>query len=127
MKLLRLYPDNLDATTDYNLTTNPNCKKMRDAVGQTLTVKALALLEDVSVTAGEVVTFARGEVVTFARVMTDDGDCYGTRSASFLKALTGAWDFADRRECPIMALKVMTGHSKNGRDYLTCDPVYSAE
>lgn len=119
MKLLRLYPDNLDATTDYNLTTNPNCKKMRDAVGQTLTVKALALLEDVSVT--------DGEVVTFARVMTDDGDCYGTSSASFLKALTGAWDFADRRECPIMALKVMTGHSKNGRDYLTCDPVYSAE
>lgn len=118
MKLLRIYPDNLTVTEDYMLTVNETASAMRDCVGQTLPVKAMALLERVDETSGE--------VTRYVRVLTDVGECYGTSSKSFVRAIETAWDFADRREVPISALEVKTGRSKAGRDFLTCVAKYSA-
>lgn len=116
MKLLRIYPDNLDVNDDYTLTVNPQCKPMRDAVGQKIEVKAVALLEDVSVT--------DGEVLQFARILTPEGECYGTSSPSFIKALLTAWDFADRREVDMACINVQSGRSKAGREFITCSAQY---
>ena len=122
MKILRMYPETLDATTDYNLTTNPQCEKMREVVSQTLPVVAIALLEEYAIDNDNGGT---GEIVTFARVMTDDVTCYGTSSKSFIRSLTSAWDFADRRGITIKALKITQGRSRAGRDYMMCEPIYS--
>lgn len=116
MNVLRIFPENLDATTDYQLTTNPTCTPMKNVVGQTLTVKALALLEDTAIDSGE--------VVTFARIITDDGDCYGTSSKSFIKTLISAWDFADRRGVVLETVQVTTGTNKKGNSYLMLEPTY---
>lgn len=117
MTIIKQAPATIDRETDYALTISTASRPLRDCVGQEVPVKAIAILEDIDGTTGE--------PVTFARIMDDDGNVYGTQSKSFIKALTAAWDYAERWKIGISAIKVLTGHSKNGRDYLTCNPVFT--
>ena len=116
MKLLRIYPETLDVQDDYILTVSTAAKSLKDAVGQTLPVKALAIMEQEAVDTDE--------VMKFARVLTDVGECYGTSSQSFIRALETAWDFADRREVEISALDIVQQRSKKNHDFLLCVAKY---
>lgn len=116
MTINKIAPATIDRDTDYALTISSATKPLKDYTGQTIPVKAMALLEDVS---------ENGEVIVIARIMDDDGIVYGTSSKSFVRALTGAWEYAERWKIGIEALKIMTGRSRNGRDYLTCNPVFT--
>lgn len=117
MNVTRMAPATLDRDTDYKLTIGTVAHPIKDYVGQTIPVKAIALLEDTNA--------ETGETRVFAHVVADDGECYSTQSVSFIRNLIAAWDYAERWKISIDALKISTGRSKNGRDYLTCEPVFS--
>lgn len=115
MKTLRV-TENLTPDTEYLLTASMDSAQLKNCVGQTLVIDGLALLEDVKRDTGEVIQIAR---------VAADGEVYATSSPTFVSALEAAWDFSERRNMPIKALEIRTGHSKNGRDYLTCKAIFN--
>lgn len=115
MKTLRV-TENLTPDTEYLLTATTDAKQLRDCKGQTLTVDGLAMLEDVKRNTGETLVIAR---------IASEGEVYATSSPTFVSALESAWDFSERRQMPIKALEIRTGHSANGHDYLTCKALFN--
>lgn len=92
----------------YLLCMQANVNKMSDAEGQVLELEAWALYEDEN---------ARGETNEVLAILTKDGDVFGTISATFIKEFNKMADhFKDR----LLKIKVVSGTTKNGRQYISC-------
>jgi uncharacterized FlgJ-related protein len=101
----------LSAQERYFLTMAPSVQKMKDAVSQEIEVVAWCLYTD---------TNSKEEAQTILSIATPENDVFATNSKTFIE------DFVKMQtmftECgeTVNAIKVMTGTSKAGREFITC-------
>lgn len=107
MKILREYGINGDKKLRYNLCEAAGAN-MSDMVGQKFGVKAYLLTEVIN---------ADGEPVKALKVITDDGEIVGTRSASFISGFERFLECMESDQCD--AMEIVQARSKAGRNYLT--------
>lgn len=109
MEVIKKFPENMDARTQYKMMKSPDVKKMSDAVDSILEVKSWIQYEDVEEKTGEIKTILALETV--------DGEMFGTVSATFMKEFSDIVKFFGD---DVGAIKVIGGKSKSGRNYITC-------
>lgn len=97
----------------YKMTLDPAIQKLSLAKGSVIAVDAYCSYSDEKVDAqnGEVKT------VNILSILADDGTVYATNSASFQKDFGNICDIMDGEKFEI---KVISGTSKAGREYITC-------
>ena len=109
MNIIKTIPASLSNKTLYDLTMSPKTRKMSEAKGSVLELKAVALYED---------TDRNGEIREVLSIQTPDGECFATNSSTFQE------DFKKMLEVfgddGIPAIEVISGRSKAGREFLTC-------
>ena len=106
---LRKFPADLDARTQYKMVKSPEVKKMSDADGSVLEVKAWLQYTDIDSSTGET-----KEVLT---ILTTDGEMFGTISGIFQKEFN---DIVELFGEDVGAIKVFSGKSRAGRTFITC-------
>ena len=102
----------LSAREVYNLTMNPETRKMKDFVGSEIEIAAWAIYEDVDK--------KTGEVHNILSILTPDGEVIGTNSATFMDELERMTELFSQYGEEVHAVEVIGGKSKNDRDYITC-------
>ena len=97
----------------YKMTLAPAIQKLSLAKGSIIAVDAYCSYSDekIDTKTGELVT------VNILSIMDKDGTVYATNSASFQKDFRNICDIMDGDEFEI---EVISGISKNGREYITC-------
>lgn len=107
-KILNQYPADMDARKVYAL-TRANAKKIIEAAGSVITPTAYVYYEDPDPKTGE-----------FKKVLTieADNETFGTISPTFIREFMDAADFFEGNPG---AFKVVTGESKNGREFVTLE------
>lgn len=108
LTILATYPQDIDERTAYQLTREPNVKKMIEAAGSILNPEAFVLYEDADAKSGEI-----KKVLT----IKCDNEIFGTISSTFINAFMDAADYFKGTPGPI---EIVTGETKNGREYVTC-------
>lgn len=93
----------------YFLTKTQEAQKMTEAAGQTLELTSWAIYTDHN---------ADGEEVELFACRTEEGETYATNSPTFIRAFRDILDVFEPSE--ITKIKVLTGVSKNNREYITC-------
>ena len=93
----------------YFLTKAQDVIKMTAAVDSTVDVKAWCIYKD---------TDAEGKEVELFAMRTEEDESYATNSPTFISAFRDILDVFDPEE--ITKLKIMSGTSKNNRQYITC-------
>lgn len=109
-KIITQFPADLDKRTAYKL-TRTQAKKMIEAAGSVLTPSAFVLYEDADAKSGEIKTVLTLEA---------DGEIFGTISTVFIREFMDAAEYFDGNPGSI---KVITGETRNGREYVTCEIV----
>lgn len=97
----------------YALTQAPDREKLTTVKGDTLTLKSWVLYTDVN----------KGDEVTLMAMTTDDGKAYCTNSATFCKDFGNAVEMYKQFGEEFTKIQVVTGTSKNGREYIACKVV----
>ena len=111
MKEIKCFPADMTQRAKFGL-MNSQTKKMSDLVGVTITPEQWILYTDESRDKdGEI------EVIT----MRIDGEIYGTISQPFINAFKRMLDYLGDDVGEIM---VISGVSKAGREYISCDIVW---
>lgn len=112
MKIIRKYPETMGVKDLYDLTQNPNTRKMTNCAGQRLELAAWAIYEDVK---------NDGEIVTITAIKTVDGDTVATNSAAFRRAFCDMIDLCESVGAPMPeAVEVSKGVTRAGREFVTC-------
>lgn len=93
----------------YFLTKAQDVCKMTEAVDSTVDLKAWCIYKD---------TDAEGKEVELFAMRTEEDESYATNSPTFISAFRDILDVFDPEE--ITKLKIMSGTSKNNRQYITC-------
>lgn len=91
----------------YDLTRSPEIKKMSENRGAVIDVDSFCLYLDVN---------GKGDEVTILSIGAKDGSVYATNSQTAIKEFEYILDLMDGEP---FAVRVMTGTSKNGREYIT--------
>lgn len=91
----------------YGLTRSPEIRKMSDNKGAIIDVVTFCLYQDVN---------GKGDEVTILSIGAKDGSVYATNSQTAIKEFEYILDLMDGEP---FAVRVMTGTSKNGREYIT--------
>lgn len=109
--IIRIYPETMTAKDKYLMLKNPESIKMSDAKNAVLKPEAYVLFEDANVSTGEV-----SRIVS----IRSEGKVYATNSASFIREFELiAEAFGD----DMPPIKVTTGKSSKGRQYISCEIV----
>ena len=98
----------------YALTQAPDREKLTTAKGSTLVLESWVLYTDVN---------SKGDEVTLLALTTDDGKAYCTNSSTFVKDFNNAVDMYAQFGEEFTKVQVVTGTSKNGREYIACKVV----
>lgn len=93
----------------YFLTKAQDVMKMKDAVDSVVELSAWVIYTDLN---------ADGEEVELFSMRTVDGETYATNSATFIRAFRDILDVFSPEE--VTKLKIMSGTSKNNRQFVTC-------
>ena len=93
----------------YFLTKAQDVMKMTEAVDSTVDLKAWCIYTDKD---------AEGKDVELFAMRTDEDESYATNSPTFIAAFRDILDIFNPEE--ITKLKIMSGTSKNNRQYITC-------
>ncbi len=109
MELIKAYPEDLDQRTIYKMMKSPDVKKMSDAEGSLLEVTAWIAYNDIDSRTGEV-----REILT---ILTADGEMFGTVSGVFQREFKDITKFFGD---DVGTIKVISGKSKAGRNFITC-------
>ena len=112
MDIVKKFPENMDARTQYKLMKSPMVKKMSDAVDSVLEVKSWIAYTDADSKTGEM-----REILT---IETLDGEMFGTVSATFRREFADIVSFFGE---DVGAIQIVGGKSKAGRDFITCTVV----
>lgn len=109
-KILAQWPADMSERDVYKITRG-NARKMQEIAGSVITPEQFALYEDIDVKTGET-----------KRVLTiiADGEKFGTISPTFIREFM---DAAEQFGGDVGTIKVLTGESKNGREFVTCELV----
>lgn len=109
MQIIQHYPEQLNKKHIYALTMSPKTLKMKDAKGSVMQVAAWCLYEDVD---------KDGEARRVLTIATPEDETFATNSSTFQN------DFLAMVELfgpgGVDAIEVISGLSKNGREYITC-------
>ena len=101
----------LTAQERYFLTMAPSVQKMKDAISQEIEVAAFCVYED---------TNSKGEEQTILSIATPENEVFATNSPTFMEDFLKMYDmFTDCGET-ITKVKVISGESKAGREFITC-------
>lgn len=103
--------ENLTPVDLYKLTMNPNAVKMKNVVGQRLEVACYALYEDVDK--------KTGELQQILAIQTPEGEVFATNSPTFIEEFTKMVDFFAGFGMIVDAIKVVSGVSKGGREFIS--------
>ena len=109
MELIKVFPEELDQRTIYKMMKSPDVKKMSDAEDSILEVKSWVKYMDTDTKTGEV-----KEILTLGTV---DGEMFGTVSETFKREFDDIVSFFGD---DVGAIKVISGKSKAGRNFITC-------
>ena len=110
MEVIRAYPENMDKRMSYNLMNSNETHKMSDAEGSVLQVKAWVIYEDEDP--------RTHEVKKVCSIQTADDEIFGTISPTFIREFEKIVNFFGG---DVGDIKVISGTSKNGRTFITCD------
>lgn len=99
-----------DAKDLYMLTTSPNIHKMTEKAGQTLAVKCAVRYSDV----------IAGETREAVAIMDKDGTVYASASPTFIRDFDRMISIFAEYDEIVHTIEVMSGTSRNGRNFLTC-------
>lgn len=110
MEIIKMYPEDMDRRTSYKIMNSNETFKMSDAEGSVLDVKAWVIYNDTDEKTGE-----KKKVMS---LMTDDGEIFGTISNTFIREFE---KIADHFDNDVGSIKVISGTSKAGRTFITCD------
>lgn len=102
--------ENLTLKELYDLTRSPEAEGMKDHIGETLKLDAYMVREE---------TNDEGEVITIASVKSGD-KIYSTNSATFVREFSSILVMAKSVNAKVNHIKVTSGQSKKGREYITC-------
>lgn len=96
----------------YNMSKNPEIKKMSNIIGETINV--VAHLEFIDET-------EKGEHKVLT-LLTDDGEVFATDSITFCKSFYEVLEIFidDKTNKYELQIGVIDGNSKNGRTYINC-------
>lgn len=98
----------------YKLTMSPEAQKMSSQKGNILEIDAMLTYWDTDRRTGE-------EIRLFS-IMNKDGEVYTTNSPTFIDEINHITDFCELMNTEVHKIKVGSGISKAGREYIT--PVY---
>lgn len=104
---------NITAMELYNMTKAQNRAKVSDHVGLVIVPKAVLVYQEEF----------KGDVVTLTSVMADDGAVYVTNSPTFAADIQSAYALFNSMGADVPAISIVSGRSKNGRTYITCNVV----
>lgn len=102
---------NLTKAESYHLTHAPETKKVADMTGECIDLKAWALFKDED----------EDGIKDVLTILDVDGVVYGTVSPTFIGTFTDMVDYF--APDPVNVIKVLSGTTKNGREYVNCDYV----
>lgn len=111
MEVIKMYPENLGKRDTYRIMNSNETKKMLDAEGSELEVVAWVIYEDDP-------DAKTGEVKKVLSIQTADGEIFGTISPTFIKEFEKIADYFGE---DVGNIKVITGTSKAGRTFVSCD------
>ena len=111
MTIVKATPD-LSPVDIYKLTMNPSATKMKEVAGQRLEIAAFAVYEDVDKKSGE--------LQNILAIKTPENEVFATNSPTFIDEFCKMVDFFSGYNMPVDSIKVITGTSKAGRDYISC-------
>lgn len=109
MKILNTYPESLTNKQLYQLTMSPKAGKMKDARGGVVEIAAFCEYVDVDKDDNE---------RTVLSILTPQGEILATNSPTFLDDFHRMVDLFG--PAGVTAIEVITGTSKNGREFVTC-------
>lgn len=109
MKTLIGASKELSKKEEYLMIHNQATKKLKDAVGMVFGVDMWALIKNVD--------DEDGTESTILSIKTSDGDFYATNSATFIKEFNNIVEIFG---VELPEIEVLTGTSKNGRDFISC-------
>lgn len=109
MQIIAHYPEQLNKKHIYALTMSPETLKMKDAKGSKLQVAAWCLYEDLD---------KDGEPRRVLTIATPEDETYATNSSTFQNDFQAMVDLFGPGG--VDAIKVISGQSKAGREYITC-------
>ncbi len=109
MELIKAFPEDLDKRTIYKMMKSPEVKRMSDADGSVLEVKAWITYSDADNRTGET-----REILT---ILTEDGELFATVSGVFQREFKDIVKYFGE---DVGAIKISSGKSKAGRQFLTC-------
>ena len=95
----------------YNLIQAPGREKLTAAKGAILTLASWVYFTDID---------SKGDEVALMSMTTDDGKTYTTNSSTFCRDFGNAVEMYKEFGEEFTKIQVVTGTSKNGREYITC-------
>lgn len=101
----------LSAQERYFLTMAPNVQKMKDAVSQEIEIAAWCVYED---------TNSKGEEQTILSIATPENEVFATNSVTFTNDFLKMYELFEDAKERVTAIKVVSGKSKNDREFITC-------
>jgi len=110
MKIVKTSKE-LSTQERYFLTMAPGVQKMKDAVTQTIEVAAFCLYEDVN---------SKDEQQTILSISTPENEVFATNSPTFIEDFFKMQDLFNECGETVKAVKVISGTSKAGREFITC-------
>lgn len=110
MKMLEMSRE-LSAAERYALTMSPAVQQMKKAKGETITISAWCIYQDVN---------KDGKENIILSILSESGEIHATNSPTFINDFTNMQElFRDAGE-DVHAITVISGMSKAGREFITC-------
>lgn len=96
----------------YQLLRNPETQKMSANKDIPFEVDSWCIFNDVKKSTGEV-----QEILS---IKTKGGEVFATNSQTFMDEFLTIWDMFKNKNEEVPPIKVISGTSKNGRNFITC-------
>lgn len=103
----------LSAKEMYNLTMNPTTRKMKDFVDSEVEIECFTVYEDVNE--------KTGELQDILAIQTISDGVVATNSPTFIRDFDKMWGLFEQMGETVHAVNVITGTSKAGREFITCE------
>lgn len=103
--------ENLNMKDKYDLTRNPETERMSNHKDEVLSVDQFMIREEENPKTGELVTIVS---------IKSGNEVYATNSSVFVREFTALVGMAEEANETIHHIKVVGGHSKNNRDFISC-------
>ena len=95
----------------YDLTKSPNIDKMSNHVDDVIDLQDYLVYDKEDAE----------QSVKVASIVTPEGEIMATNSKTFIEAFTDMLDMAADAGEQVHSIKVISGKSRNGRTYITCE------